>query len=80
VTSVDRSPALEAPARERTDRASRMVSDEDGRVWRVREIKYDDAAPSLVFESDAGFRRVRVYPRSWQTLTERELYALSWRT
>ena len=34
----------------------------------------------IVFESDTGFRRVRVYPRNWQTLTERELYALSWRT
>lgn len=61
------------------ERTSRVVSDEEGRVWRVREVQFADAPPSLIFESDAGFRRVRAYPRNWFMLAEEELYALSWR-
>jgi hypothetical protein len=57
-----------------------MVSDEDGKLWRVREVRFADAPPSLIFECEMGFRRVRVYPPNWQSLPEAELYALSWRT
>jgi len=63
-----------------TDRHTRVVTDEEGRLWRVREVRFADAPPSLIFESDAGFRRVRAYPANWQALAEVELYALSWRT
>jgi hypothetical protein len=57
-----------------------MVSDEEGKLWRVREVQFADAPPSLIFESELGFRRVRKYPRNWQSLADVELYALSWRT
>jgi hypothetical protein len=63
-----------------TERSTRVVADEEGRLWRVREVRFADAPPSLIFESDAGFRRVRRYPRDWISLPEPELYALSWRT
>jgi hypothetical protein len=63
-----------------SERASRVVTDEDGKLWRVREVRFADAPPSLIFESDLGFRRVRAYPRNWFSLTEKELLALSWRT
>jgi hypothetical protein len=56
-----------------------VVTDEEGRVWRVREIWFADAAPSLIFESEIGFRRVREYPSAWRSLTDDELYELSWR-
>lgn len=53
--------------------------DEDGRVWRVREVVFADTAPSLIFESEIGFRRVRAYPTDWSTLPDAELFDLSWR-
>lgn len=62
------------------DRRTRMITDEEGRLWRVREVRFADAPASLIFESDAGFRRVRIYPANWQALAEMELYALSWHT
>ena len=68
----------EARARERSDRAWRTVVDEDGRLWRVREVVFADTAPSLIFESEAGFRRVRAYPKDWSALTDSELNDLSW--
>ena len=37
------------------------------------------AGRSLIFVSDIGFRRVRVYPEHWRDLTPNELYALSWK-
>jgi hypothetical protein len=63
----------------RSDRSTRVLTDEEGRVWRVREIWFADAAPSLIFESEIGFRRVREYPSAWRALTDNELYELSWR-
>jgi hypothetical protein len=63
-----------------TDRHTRVVTDEEGRLWRVREVRFADAPPSLIFESDVGFRRVRAYPSNWRALAETELYELSWRT
>lgn len=35
-------------------------------------------SPSLVFETEGAMRRVRDYPADWRSLTEDELYALSW--
>ena len=74
------SSATESPVRERPNRVSRSVADEDGRLWRVREVVFADAAPSLIFESEVGFRRVRAYPADWRALGDLELYELSWRT
>lgn len=34
--------------------------------------------PSLVFESDATVRLVRNYPTSWRSLSDVDLYRLSW--
>lgn len=62
------------------DRRSRMITDGEGRLWRVREVQFADAPASLIFESDAGFRRVRIYPAQWLALAEGDLYALSWQT
>ena len=48
--------------------------------WTVHEV-HDPAAPgerSLIFVSSAGFRRVRVYPTHWRTLSAVELWELSW--
>ena len=56
------------------------MMDEDGRLWRVREVLFADTAPSLIFESEIGFRRVRAYPEAWSKLTDVELFELSWRT
>lgn len=58
----------------------RLVRDEDGHLWRVREVRFADARPSLIFESEVSFRRVRAYPPDWRQLGDAELYALSWRT
>ena len=58
----------------------RLVRDEDGHLWRVREVRFADSRPSLIFESEVSFRRVRAYPPDWRQLGDVELYALSWRT
>jgi hypothetical protein len=34
--------------------------------------------PDLVFESDAVIRRVRNYPENWRSLSNEELWRLSW--
>lgn len=76
-TSGDVSP----PGRGREDeeaREDRLVRDEDGHLWRVREVRFADARPSLIFESEVSFRRVRAYPAGWRELNDEELYALSW--
>lgn len=59
---------------------ARMITDEEGRLWRVHEISFSDSAPSLIFESETGFRRVRSYPDCWQHLSDEELLELSWHT
>jgi hypothetical protein len=56
------------------------VHDEEGHLWRVREVRFADAKPSLIFESEVSFRRVRGYPANWRSLSDEELYALSWHT
>ena len=71
---------LEPARRYRGDRPLRLVRDPDGLVWRIREISFVDTSPSLVFESEGIFRRVRHYPRNWHELPDAQLYALSWGT
>jgi hypothetical protein len=65
---------------EREQREHRLVRDEEGHLWRVREVRFADAKPSLIFESEVSFRRVRAYPPNWRTLSDEELYLLSWST
>lgn len=52
--------------------------------WLVYELppgSYDRrATPSLVFDSDGIVRRVREYPPDWRTLSDENLFALSWRS
>lgn len=77
--SAANNPSL--PRREGQDeREDRLVRDEDGHLWRVREVQFADARPSLIFESEVSFRRVRAYPPEWRKLTDDDLYELSWRT
>jgi hypothetical protein len=78
MSSVDPGMRQESPGFERGDRGSRVLTDEEGRLWRVRELRFADAPPSLIFESDTGFRRVRDYPATWRLLNDAELFDLSW--
>lgn len=80
MSSPDRTAGQERRSRERSSRGSRVLTDEEGHFWRVREVSFADAAPSLIFECESGFRRVRTYPTDWQTLADADLLALSWRT
>ena len=80
MSSVDPLRGADPRTLDRSTRPWRTVTDEDGRVWRVREISFADTTPSLVFECEAGFRRVRAYPKDWQAMSDAELYGLSWRT
>jgi hypothetical protein len=80
VSSVDARHGAELRHLDRSARSWRTLLDEDGRLWRVREISFADTMPSLVFESDIGFRRVRAYPKNWQAMSDLELFELSWRT
>lgn len=52
----------------------------DSTYWAVHEIRDDDhgSVRSLIFVSEAGFRRVRSYPANWRDLSPAELWALSW--
>lgn len=54
----------------------------DGAEWLVYELVERDAREradaSLVFESESTMRRVRQYPSIWRTLSDEELFALSW--
>jgi hypothetical protein len=54
----------------------------DGTLWRVYELPampFDRrTSPSLVFESDSAVRRVRVYPADWRSLSDEQLFELSW--
>ena len=80
MSGVDQTAQERSPGRQRSDRAQRTLMDEDGHVWRVREVCFADAAPSLIFEAECGFRRVRHYPADWQSLADLDLLELSWRT
>jgi hypothetical protein len=54
----------------------------DGEEWLVYELPptaFDRrTSPSLVFESDVAVRRIRQYPPGWRSLSDNELFALSW--
>ena len=76
----DEGELLEPRPRDRVPRPHRLVRDEEGHLWRIRELTFADAPPSLVFESEGVFRRVRHYPTNWEELTDVQLYALSWKT
>lgn len=75
---TDREASRAQQGRERRD--ERLVHDEEGGLWRIREVSFADTRPSLIFESEISFRRVRTYPPHWRTLSDEELYALSWGT
>ena len=80
MSGVDQDALPQLRGRERPESGPRMLTDEEGRVWRVREVSFADAPPSLIFDSEMGFRRVRAYPPSWRSLSDAELFELSWRT
>ena len=80
MSTPDKAAGHELRGRERQTRGSRVLTDEDGHLWRVREVRFADTAPSLIFECEVGFRRVRMYPADWQILADAELLALSWKT
>ena len=54
----------------------------DGTRWLVYELSpmpFDRrSSPSLIFESDMALRRVRDFPADWRTLSDAQLFALSW--
>jgi hypothetical protein len=79
-TSTGEEELFEPKPRERVERSRRLVNDEEGQVWRIREVRFADTAPSLVFEAEGVFRRVRRYPANWYELTDDQLYELSWKT
>ena len=80
MSDVDPDVRLELRCRERTEHGPRVLTDEEGRLWRVREVRFADAPPSLIFEAETGFRRVREYPATWRALSDGELFDLSWGT
>ena len=51
-------------------------------AWLVYELPpapFDRrSTPSLVFESEDTMRRIRSYPANWRTLSDEELFAVSW--
>lgn len=61
---------------------SRSYIDADGAHWNVYEQAFSDydrrSGASLIFESDAAVRRVRLFPADWFGLTDAELMELSW--
>jgi hypothetical protein len=63
--------------RQASEGAPRQYVDHEGRVWRVVEREVPLPGRSLFFESDAGWRKVREYPRDWRSLTPEELENLS---
>lgn len=80
MSRVDRCAHEEPSDHARTERGHRVLTDEEGRLWRVRELQFADAPASLIFESESGFRRVREYPATWRSLSDAELFDISWRT
>ena len=80
MSGVDQNSLPQLRGRERSEPGPRMLTDEEGRLWRVREVCFADAPPSLIFDSELGFRRVRGYPANWRSLSDDALFDLSWRT
>jgi hypothetical protein len=54
----------------------RQIQDNDV-LWLIYEYSVGPAASSLIFESTTAFRRVRVFPATWATLSDSELMELS---
>jgi hypothetical protein len=79
MSGVDQDALPQLRGRERADVATRILTDEEGRLWRVREVSFADAPPSLIFDSEMGFRRVRAFPANWRSLSDDALFELSWR-
>ena len=59
------------------DTAGRRFSDENGTLWRVREVRTANRPAALYFETDDAFRRVTSYPKDWRDLPTGELEILS---
>jgi hypothetical protein len=59
------------------DTAGRRFSDEDGTLWRVREVQTANRPAALYFETEVAFRRVTSYPKDWRDLPTAELEILS---
>ena len=71
----------------RANRAAPQVRsfvDADGTRWQVTERPFADydrrRGLSLIFSSDGAVRRVREYPADWYTLSDEQLFALSWKS
>ena len=66
-----------APRAEESE-AQRQFVDHSGLVWRVREMRADqEPQPSLLFESELGWRKVRSYPTEWRGMSREALERLS---
>jgi len=54
----------------------------DGAPWLVYELPANPfdrrSSLTLVFETDDTMRRVRSFPANWRTLSDADLFALSW--
>ena len=51
------------------------IGNEGWCVWEDIRGPFDR---SLIFENEKTARRVRDYPKHWQTLSDEQLYVLSW--
>lgn len=62
----------------------RVVTDVDGRSWRVFEREAPETTPGeppvrcLYFDSDVAVRRVHHYPIGWASLPDEDLLRVSW--
>lgn len=72
----------------RTDAATgsrppRSFVDADGVRWQVYERQVNDydrrSGISLIFASEGAVRRVRNFPADWDTLSDQDLLAVSWK-
>ena len=61
--------------------ARRLVRDDtQWLVYELPALPFDRrSTPSLVFENENVVRRVRDYPLDWRSLSDEELFALSWK-
>jgi len=87
-TAADRPNAMEHEPIDRTPplrrAVLRVVTDADGRSWRVFEREAPETMPCeppvrcLYFDSDVAVRRVHDYPTGWATLPDEDLLRVSW--
>lgn len=62
---------------------ARIFVDESGVEWEVSEVDGSDVPAArgercLIFRSQGAVRRVWQYPKTWTTMSARELVELSW--